>query len=106
MDLQQKFKEETDFYAYIENNMEPVPYMPYYVEWLEEQLNKKKRYEATTQRGGQGHCTGAQVFDLETDLSVCSFNSTEDPADASKLAEITADSLNEFNKFNNEKLKL
>lgn len=97
MDLEQKFKKETGFDAYINNNMEPIIPLSYYVEWLEDRLNKKKRYEATTQRGSQGHCTMAQVFDLETDLSVCSFNSTKDPGDASKLAEITADALNEFN---------
>ena len=38
MDLEQKFKEETGFDAYIDNNLEPKIPLGYYVEWLEEQL--------------------------------------------------------------------
>jgi hypothetical protein len=37
MDLEKKFKEETGFDAYIDNNLEPRIPLGYYVEWLEEQ---------------------------------------------------------------------
>lgn len=37
MNLEQKFKEETGFDAYIDNNLEPKIPLGYYVEWLEEQ---------------------------------------------------------------------
>jgi len=40
MDLEQKFKKETGFNAYIDNNLEPKIAMNYYVEWLEEQIEK------------------------------------------------------------------
>ena len=38
MDLEQKFKKETGFDAYIENDLQPKIPMGYYVEWLEERL--------------------------------------------------------------------
>lgn len=38
IDLEKKFKEETGFDAYIDNDLRPKVYRYYYVEWLEEQL--------------------------------------------------------------------
>ena len=38
MDLEKKFKKETGFDAYADNNLRPKVPSNYYVEWLEEQL--------------------------------------------------------------------
>jgi len=64
MDLEKKFKEETGFNAYIDNNLEPRIPLGYYVEWLEEQctingvskslpkyLQKCNRVEVIDQKG-------------------------------------------------------
>ena len=40
MNIEQKFKEETGFDAWIDNNLEPKIAMGYYVEWLEEQVEQ------------------------------------------------------------------
>lgn len=39
MNLEQRFKEETGFDAYADNDLRPKVPSDYYVEWLEEQLN-------------------------------------------------------------------
>lgn len=57
----------------------------------------KKKFSATRQRGKIKHCIQAQVFNNETGLSVCSFNSTENSATATNYAITTAKALNNKN---------
>jgi hypothetical protein len=52
-------------------------------------------YTSSIQKGSIGHCTMAQVFNSKTGLSVCTFNSTEDPAISSELAKVAAKALND-----------
>ena len=62
MDLEKRFKKETGFDAYIDNNLEPKIPMGYYVEWLEEQLklcgviNSVCPVCDTEHNGGNKHC--------------------------------------------------
>tara|TARA_R110001592_G_scaffold181620_2_gene424431 strand:+ start:455 stop:676 length:222 start_codon:yes stop_codon:yes gene_type:complete len=68
MDLETKFKKETGYDAYTDNDLRPKVPSDYYVEWLEEQLTLTDVVSSSTIKKGKIDDLGTSNRRLDRDI--------------------------------------